>query len=64
MFLGKELEREYYFDIMRTKHEAYSHIWQQLHQVQSSEETEEQEEEEEEEGEGEGGDPAYATVTM
>ena len=30
-------EKEYYFDIVRTKHEAYSHAWQLLHQVQQGE---------------------------
>lgn len=30
-------EREYYFDIIRTKHEVYSHVWQLLHQVQGGE---------------------------
>ena len=58
VLLGREFEPEYYFDILRTKHEAYSHMWQLLHQVQ----------EVEREGEGaveeEGADNPYATVTM
>ena len=53
---------EYYFDIVRTKHEVYSHVWQMLHQVQG--ERERPEEERGEEGEGTGAEGAYATVTM
>ena len=52
--------REYYFDIVRTKHEVYSHVWQLLHQVQG----ERSEEEGRGEGEGAGAEGAYATVTM
>ena len=56
------MEKEYYFDIVRTKHEAYSHAWQLLHQVQG----ERGREERAEEGErgAEGTHTAHATVTM
>ena len=60
---GDEVEIEYYFDILRTKHEVYSYMWQQLHQVQSG--SDHRTEEEGELGElGEEYDPAYATVTV
>ena len=54
-------DKEYYFDIVRTKHEAYSHVWQLLHQVQGTERTVA---EREGEGEGTGAESAYATITM
>lgn len=56
-----EEDVQYYFDIVRTKHEAYSHVWQLLHQVGEERETEEREREGEE---ATGVDSAYATVTM
>ena len=53
------LEREYYFDIVRTKHEVYSHAWQVLHQVEGEKESGGGREGEKEEGESDD-----ATVTM
>ena len=66
VLLRREVEeKEYYFDIVRTKHEAYSHAWQLLHQVQGERET--GQERQREEGERETGgatDTAHATLTM
>lgn len=56
-----EGDAEYYFDIVRTKHEAYSHVWQLLHQVGGESGPEGREREGEERA---GADGAYATVTM
>ena len=60
VLLRRRGDTEYYFDIVRTKHEAYSHAWQLLHQVQGGRETGERERE----GEETETDGAYATVTM
>ena len=32
-YLGRTYHRVYHFDIVRTQHEAYSHAWEKLHQV-------------------------------
>ena len=53
-------DKEYYFDILRTKHEVYSHVWQVLHQVQGSGERGAGGGQ----GEGTGAESPYATVTM
>ena len=59
------LEREYYFDIVRTKHEVYSHSWQVLHQVEGERESRGEREGEREEGERDGAtSTAHATITM
>ena len=60
VFLRRALQPQYYFDIQRTKHEAYSHGWQILHQVQSTEDGSERDEE----AERERIECPYATVTM
>lgn len=31
--LSIKVEPRYYFDVVRTKHEAYAYAWQRLHQV-------------------------------
>ena len=58
------LEREYYFDIVRTKHEVYSHAWQVLHQVEGEKESGGGREGEREEGESDGAtSTVHATIT-
>ena len=36
-YFGKMFETKYYYDIARTKNEAYRHSWQQLHQLNQTE---------------------------
>ena len=66
VLLRREMEeKEYYFDIIRTKHEAYSHAWQLLHQVQGERARgQERGGEGEREGDGASSESAHATVTM
>lgn len=32
-YFGRSYDRVYHFDVLRTQHEAYSHAWGRLHQV-------------------------------
>lgn len=35
-YFGLDYDRVYHFDVVRTQHEAYSHAWSKLHQVDQS----------------------------